>query len=312
MSPFFSVVIPLYNKEDYIYNTLNSAINQSYKDFEIIIINDGSTDGSLEKIKLIKHPSFKIYTTENKGVAAARNYGISQSRGTYIALLDADDIWHNNHLDELQKTISKFPEGDLFSNNYEIDFGNNFIKPARFSVPIKTKPFIVDDFFKANRKNSIVWTSSACFSKSSFNQIGGYNEDLKTAQDLDLWIRYALKYKIVFNPKITMTYSFYDRNSLSRTDLNSIRYNFIENFKDQEKNNSSLKEYLDINRYAVALRCKLNNENELYQTLKKDIDPSNLNRLQNMILKLPKPVLKLLKKTHYFLIQNHLYFTAFK
>ena len=91
MTPYFSVIIPLYNKEKYITDTLNSALNQSFQDFEVIIVDDGSTDESLEVVSRFQDPRIKIYKQENQGASVARNYGISQSQSDLIALLDADD-----------------------------------------------------------------------------------------------------------------------------------------------------------------------------------------------------------------------------
>ncbi|QYS89019.1 glycosyltransferase family 2 protein [Flavobacterium davisii] len=89
----FSVIIPLYNKENYIYNTLTSVIDQSYSNFEIIIVNDGSTDKSLEIIQNINDSRIRIFNQQNKGVSSARNLGIKNAKGTLIAFLDADDLW---------------------------------------------------------------------------------------------------------------------------------------------------------------------------------------------------------------------------
>ncbi|QYS90674.1 glycosyltransferase family 2 protein [Flavobacterium covae] len=89
----FSVIIPLYNKENYIYNTLISVINQTYTYFEIIIVNDGSTDKSLEIVKNINDSRIKIFEQNNKGVSSARNLGIKNATGSLIAFLDADDLW---------------------------------------------------------------------------------------------------------------------------------------------------------------------------------------------------------------------------
>ena len=96
--PFFSVIIPLYNKENLIEQTISGLLDQSFTDFEVIIVNDGSTDNSLEKINHLIDNRFKIINQDNKGASFARNIGIENSNGNYIALLDADDYWNTNHL----------------------------------------------------------------------------------------------------------------------------------------------------------------------------------------------------------------------
>jgi len=310
MTPFFSVIIPLYNKENYIKDTINSVINQSFADFEVIIVNDGSTDKSLIKASQINDRRITIINQKNSGAPIARNNGISSAKAKYIALIDADDFWHQNHLLELKKLIEIFPSAGLYCNNYQIYYTKEVVRPANFNFDYKKDCLIVDDFFKASVTNSVAWTSAVGFTKEKFVAVGGFNTKLNTAQDLDLWIKMALKYDVVFNPTITMSYIFHAHNSLSKNEYNDIRYEFINNFSEEEKLNLSLKLYLDVNRFAVALRCKMNDEKELYKKLKSDIDYNNLNFKQKLLLSCPKFILKLTKQFHAILVKNGLYFSA--
>ena len=109
MTPFFSVVIPLFNKEHFIEKTIQSVLNQTLQDFEIIIINDGSTDASLEKVELINDDRISVFTTKNLGVSHARNYGIQKAKGHDIAFLDADDYWESEFLESIKGLIEKYP-----------------------------------------------------------------------------------------------------------------------------------------------------------------------------------------------------------
>jgi glycosyltransferase involved in cell wall biosynthesis len=310
MTPFFSVIIPLYNKEDLIEQTIKGVLNQLFIDFEVVIVNDGSTDSSLDKIRPFADARFKIINQENQGASYARNLGIANAEGKYMALLDADDLWSENHLLELKKLIDKFPNAGLFCNNYEVMYTNRLKQPAKFNFEYDINCLIVKDFFKASVTNSVAWTSAVGFTKEQFNSVGGFNTKLKTAQDLDLWIKMALKYEVAFNPTITMSYKFHVDNSLSKSNYNDIRYEFINNFSEEEKTNASLKLYLDINRCAVAVRCKMNDEHDLYKKLKSEIDDSNLNFKQKFLLNSPKYVLKLTKQIHSLLVKNGLYYSA--
>ena len=312
MTPYFSVIVPLYNKEAYIQDTVKSILNQTFTDFEVIIINDGSTDKSLDKISYYTDSRIFIINQENTGVSKARNHGIDLAKAKHMALLDADDCWHKNHLFELKKQIELFPDAGLYCNNYQIYYTKNVCRPANFNFDYKKDCLIVDDFFKASTINSVAWTSAVGFSKTKFNAVGGFNSKLKTAQDLDLWIRIALKYKVSFNPAITMSYNLFVDKSLSKNEFNKMRHEFINNFLKEEKLNSSLKKYLDINRYSVALRCKINNEKKLYKKLKRELDFNNLNFKQKVLLYLPKLVLKLIKQFQKFLIKNRIYISSFK
>ena len=112
--PFFSIVIPLYNKKDYILKTLRSVLEQSFTDFEVIIVNDGSTDSSLNLVNKIKDFRLKVYNKNNEGVSVARNYGIQKSTSEWIAFLDSDDEWEPQYLQNIYDSIRKIPTGDVF------------------------------------------------------------------------------------------------------------------------------------------------------------------------------------------------------
>lgn len=310
---FFSVIIPLFNKEKYIEATLKSVLNQNFEDFEVIIYDDGSTDNSLNIIEQIKDSRIIIRKQKNQGTSVARNNAINIAKGDFIALLDADDYWSPNHLIELKKIIKTFPKAGLYCNNYRIFYTPTISRPAKFNFKYQTNCLIVDDFFKASIINCVAWTSSVCFSKETFLDIGGFQPHLKTAQDLDLWIRFALKHQVAFNPKITMSYKQFVSNSLSKNEnhFNEIRYNFISSFNEIEKTNPSLKLYLDINRYAVSLRAYMNDNKALYKKLKKEIDFNNLNYKQKILLSTPKSLLLFLKNFQKRLINLKFYLTAF-
>lgn len=314
MTPFFSVVIPLYNKEAFIESTLQSVLQQSFDDFEIIIVDDGSTDQSFAKVTNLKHPKVLLFKQQNQGVSVARNFGIEQAKGKYIALLDADDTWYANHLFEQKKQIDTFPNAGLYCNNYEIFHNEHLCKKATFNFSYHTECLIVEDYFKASIINSLAWTSAVSFSKDNFIKLGRFNPNYKTAQDLDLWIRFALNYPVSFNPTITMSYKFYVDESLSKNEFeyNQIRYNFTKSYIKEEFINPSLKLYMDANRYALAIRSKLNGNLKLHKTVKKDIDFSNLNWKQIIILHLPKAVLYFIKRFQKYLISNNIYITAYK
>ncbi|WP_179344023.1 glycosyltransferase [Winogradskyella ursingii] len=312
MSPYFSVIIPLYNKANFIERTLNSVIQQSFKDFEIIIVNDGSTDQSTTIVERFTDSRIRLIHQTNKGVADARNKGIAQSNGKYIALIDADDYWYNDHLEALKIQIEKFPEAGLYCNNYEVFLTESNKQPAQFNFDYGTEPLIVKDFFKASIINSVAWTSAVAFSKEKFDALGGFNPQLDTSEDLDLWIRFALNYKVSFNPEITMSYRYYIADSLTKRETNWTRLDFINNFKKEEAENDSLKHYLDINRYAVALRSKVLDETELFLILKDDINLSNLNWKQRLLLGMPNFILKSAKHIQALLLKQGIYISAFK
>lgn len=122
-TPFFSVIVPVYNKEEFVVRALNSVLNQSFNDFELLVVCDPSTDRSQERLESVSDPRIRIFHRNQPGPGgyAARNLGIENSRGTWLAFLDADDIWLPNRLLQMQQLIGAFPEQKLFTCAYLID-----------------------------------------------------------------------------------------------------------------------------------------------------------------------------------------------
>ncbi len=311
MHPFFSVVIPLYNKQNYVQNTVQSVLDQTYENFELIIVNDGSTDNSLEVVKKIKSDKIKIVEQKNQGVSVARNTGISNASGKYIALLDADDYWYPHHLIELKKVIQLHPHAGIFCMGYEILIDGNKLEKANYNLKEPNKIQLIDDYFNASIINPVIWTSASAFSKEKFKEIGRFDKKLRTAQDLDFFVRAALKFKVSFNPQITMRYHQTSENNLAQSFYNEDRAYFINKFSVEEKSNESLKKYLDINRYALVIRCRMISNN-LWKDILPAINKNNLTSKQRTLLYFPSYALRVLKKFQLYLIRKGVYLTAFK
>lgn len=312
MTPFFSVIIPLYNKAKFIEETLQSVLEQDFLDFEIIIIDDGSTDKSVEIVERFSDSRISLIKQKNRGVSVARNNGIAMSKGTYIALIDADDFWYSNHLRELKKQIKLFPDAGLYCNNYEVYLSGHTKRNAKFNFDYNTECLIVKDYFKASIINSVAWTSAVAFTKTNFDAVGGFDVDLDTSEDLDLWIKLALRHQISFNPSLTMSYKNYVHDSLTKKETNAVRLNFINRYREEEEKNQSLKHYLDVNRYALAIRCKVLKNYNIYKDAQQQISLSNLNFKQKLLLNSPRSVLLVFKKLQTVLIKNNIYLSAFK
>ncbi|OEJ98980.1 hypothetical protein A8C32_07300 [Flavivirga aquatica] len=310
--PFFSVIIPLYNKESHIKDTLNSIIKQNFKDFEIIIINDGSTDGSLEAAKLVSDNRIKIYSQNNSGASSARNLGIKKAIGNYIALMDGDDIWYPNHLQEFHNSISKFPDAGLFCNAYDIKLSKSQIVKASYSIRKREIPHIIDDYFLASTIRSLGWTSAIAFSKNDFYNIGEFKPKITSGQDLDFLIRFALKKTVIFNPKTTCYYDKTVANSLSKENHQESKRILFNSFQQEEKLNKSLNIYLNLNRYSLAIQCKLAKNKTTFAKLYPEIDKKLLNFKQKILLEMPSNILMLTKKFHLFLITKGIYISSFK
>lgn len=285
---FFSIIIPLYNKEKFIESTLKSVLDQCFTDFEILIVNDGSTDSSEEKAKQFADPRIRYFLKENGGASSARNYGIEKAQSNYITFLDADDYWYPTFLQEMCEKINRFPKQKVFSAAIEIETSKKTI-PAVYSIE-KTNDFEIVNYFKASSKESVIWTSCAVFHKNIFEEIGNFDTEIQSGQDTDLWIRIGLVYPILFSWKILARY-VYDETSLSKnTHFNYTKINFSK-FSEQEKTNPDLKKFLDLNRFSLAIKCKIGNEKALFENYYKEIDLNNLRLKKRLLLIMPALIL---------------------
>ncbi len=297
MLPFFSVIIPLYNKEAYIIETLNSVLKQDFNDYEIIIINDGSTDNSLNIITNLNLKNVLIHSQKNNGVSVARNNGIQLAQGKYIAFLDADDYWFPNHLNELHRAITAFPKHSIFCNNYKREVKKNKFKPNKFSFlpkPSAEKLYIIDNYFKSSLIADIAWTSAVCIKKELLLKDFLFDPYIMTGQDTDLWIRLGINNSFIFNNIETSAYLKYIKNTLSDSKNIDNRVHFIYKNEKSEKNIPFLKNYLDQNRFAIATEFKLAGNYNKFKLLKNQINLNNLPLKRLIILHLPQWFLKIL------------------
>jgi len=311
--PYFSVVIPLYNKEDQISSTLSSVLEQSFQDFEVVIVNDGSTDSSVDIVSAFKDQRIRIINKKNEGASIARNFGIQNSQGEYLALLDADDIWFPNHLEDLNRLINKYPNCGLYCTAYDTFFYDKKVVKDVYSGINKDFCGVVPDYFANSLINEIALTSAVAIPQSILEKHGNFNVNLRSGQDTELWIRIALKEKVAFSSEISMRRIILNSgNHLSLSNKRIDRLKILDAFKKYEKTNKSFKTYMDVNRYAIALECKMKGDLKNFKTIKKDIDLTSLNLKQKFVLKLPGYVLNALKKFQVAMIKNDIYLTTFR
>jgi glycosyltransferase involved in cell wall biosynthesis len=179
--PLVSVVIPIYNSKSWILETLNSVFEQTYDKFEVIIVDDGSTDKTREILdKYIKKNKIKYFYQKNKGPAAARNLGASKAKGKYIAFLDSDDLWKKEKLQIQVDFLVDNPEYKLvFSNVDVIDEEKKFLFKNKNLVP-KHEKKLIKEFFMGNINMN---TPTILVDKNTFKKIGGFSEELLHRED---------------------------------------------------------------------------------------------------------------------------------
>jgi len=206
-----SVVIPLYNKEEHVRSCILSVLSQSFTCFEVIVIDDGSTDGSAAVVKAMSSPKLRLIRQSNQGVSAARNRGMREASAEWVAFLDADDLWLKGHLSELWQTHEAFPEAALIANDYI----RSSAKPGYEDGDVRRR--MTGNFIdEAARGETWVFTSAAMVRRDVALGIGGFVEGESRGEDVDLWIRIALKQPVALSSYVGTVYRQVS-NSLTST-----------------------------------------------------------------------------------------------
>jgi glycosyltransferase involved in cell wall biosynthesis len=216
-----SVVIPLYNKEQSIVSTLQTVLNQTYQDFEIIIVDDGSTDHSADEVSKLTDSRIRLIHQNNAGVSAARNRGITEAQGKYIAFLDADDEWKPDYLKAQYKLTQKYPECSVFACNYEFKDTQGKVTPTVIrKLPFKGENGILSNYFEvASCSNPPLWTSAVMVKKVAVQSVDGFPVDIKSGEDLLTWVKLAVNEKIAFSKQTLAVYHIRNEASRSLSDL---------------------------------------------------------------------------------------------
>ncbi|KAM3112601.1 glycosyltransferase family 2 protein [Phormidesmis sp. 146-33] len=207
--PKVSVIIPAYNAMAYLPETLESVLNQTFTDFEVLIINDGSPDGIVEWASEIKDSRVKLISQENQGLSGARNTGIWSSQGEYLAFLDADDIWEAEKLEKQVEYLEKHPDVGLVSSWIaNVDRNGNFIDLYDCSEAGKD---LTKELF---RSNIFYCGSTPLVRRTCFEKVGFFERSLSSAADWDMWLRIALHFPIFVIQEPLVQYRRYP-NSMS-------------------------------------------------------------------------------------------------
>lgn len=198
-----SIVIPLYNKAQSIENTIRCIQAQTYQDFEIVVVEGWSKDGSLEIIQRLagEDPRVRVLMQVNKhGVTPARNESIEAAKNERIAFIDADDYWEPTYLETLVRLMDDYPEAGLWGLNYGTMFGTN--KYPNQSVYTGCRGIIENPWLKG----SPFWTSAIGISKAAFEKVGGFDNRIIYGEDIDLWYRLMLEFPCAYEDKVLSYY----------------------------------------------------------------------------------------------------------
>ena len=237
--PYFSIVIPLYNKQSHVKETIQTVLAQTFQDFEIVVVNDGSKDDSVKIVEAIQDDRIRLIHQENQGVSVARNNGIKEAKAEHIAFLDADDIWLPDFLQTIYDMSINFPDAGMYSTQYEkMDNTGNKTPINLKGLPSKEYVGILPNYFKSVALgDTLIWTSALCIPKKVFieNDIW-FPVGEKYGEDQHVWARVAMLFDIAYNTKVCALYMIEAEN------------NTIENIlkeKDPHESILSLRAYRD-------------------------------------------------------------------
>lgn len=297
--PLFSVIIPLYNKAPYVGKTVESVLGQTLDNYELIIIDNGSTDGSSEIVAGFTDPRIRtIRLDENVGVSNARNKGVAMATATYITFLDADDWWEPTFLEEMAGLIERHPDAGIYGTGYYI------VKNSKKRLaPVG----VGEEFVEGEINYCSVYARTLCMPltsitialpKAVFEENGGFKPHLKLGEDFDLWVRIALKHKVVFLNKPLSNYN-QDVDVTNRGTHNK-RYDpdtfmtfHFDQFAEEETKNHDLKVLLDkIRAYSLMSFRKYNLfPDKVRQEIRK-VDFGNVAPIYRFYYKAPYCVIK--------------------
>ncbi len=196
-----SIIIPVYNGEKTIRETIYSVLNQTYKNLEIIIINDGSTDSTLEVISSIPNSNIKVFSYPNTGVSTSRNRGIALAKGEYISFIDADDLWIPDKLEAQFNALQENPQAavayswtDWINESGEVIYGGGH---HQISGDVYAHLFL-GDFIEGG--------SNVLIRKSALDKVGIFDETVNFSEDWEMWLRLAAQYQFVVVPRTQILY----------------------------------------------------------------------------------------------------------
>lgn len=244
----FSVIIPLYNKGPYLSKALASVIAQTFRDFELIVVDDGSTDDSFQVAQSVLRTAdvkHQLIHQENAGVSMARNNGVLAASGDYICFLDADDWWAPSFLERMDRLIHEYPDAGIYGTNYYV------VKNDRQRICVTTAKTGYINYCRtyAEKLQMPLWTGAVSIPRSVFCETGGFKPHLKLGEDFDVWIRIALSHKVAFLDE-PLAYYYQDSDPVWRgtghlTDPKVHMLWNLDYLSEEEKKNPDYKQLID-------------------------------------------------------------------
>ncbi len=231
MEPKISVVIPSYNHEAYISDAITSVLGQSEPDFELIIVDDGSTDKSLEVISRFSDPRITVITQKNQGAHSAINRGLRKASGEHLAILNSDDAYHPKRLEKVVAALDANPQVGLVGSYIEIvdslgktlDVKHGYRNCSPWPLEVPERSFRAGDNLRAALLTENYWatTSNYGFSRSWYERVGEFRP-LRYAHDWDFALRIARDAALYLLPEPLIRYRVHERNTISEDEVTMI------------------------------------------------------------------------------------------
>lgn len=249
----YSVVIPLYNKAEYISRTLKSVLAQSFQNFEVIVVDDGSRDDSLKIARQTDSDKIRVIAQENQGTAVARNTGIEHASGEYIAFLDADDEWKSNYLETIDTLTEKYPQSDVFVTAYRVVMGKN---KYNYSSRLTPDEGCLESYWMTFQyPYDFVWTSATVIRKSTVLKAGCFKPGERIGQDLDLWARVArINPRVAYSSAVCVDYNRNAGQNARKREKIAYAKAFLQDLEEEMKNPEHSREELDMIQYKYDLK----------------------------------------------------------
>jgi glycosyltransferase involved in cell wall biosynthesis len=195
-----SIVIPLYNKAHHIKRAINSVLAQSYTNYELIIVDDGSTDGSSELVRQMTDPRIRLIAQPNGGTGAARNTGILEARAELVAFLDADDEWLPNFLETVMGLQARHPTAGIFATAYRNCLKGETVHIAFLGCVASPEGGLLEDYFRAALGPPPICASAVMIPKPVLAEVNFFPVGIKLGEDLETWAAIALRHRVAWSP----------------------------------------------------------------------------------------------------------------
>lgn len=301
MSDSVSVVIPLYNKAEYVERALQSVFHQTVPPLELLVVDDGSSDGGAELVERMDDARIRLIRQANAGVSAARNRGIEAARGALVAFLDADDEWMPEFLETVIRLYANYPACGAYATAYTIIQGDgSAVVPSLVNIPPAPWEGLLDNYFRSSLPmdrrlvskikscmrfsfGEPVWSSAVAVKKSVFEEIGGFALGEPQGEDLDMWGRIAIKYPIAYSSKPCSVY----HNEVSPYRKIVKELPFVKSFREAEAKGiideailQDVRDYVNMMQINCAMQCIAGfQETRMGRSLLRNCPPSSLYKL---------------------------------